>query len=608
MFGILSYFSSSSQPATETILINGKRNFVLESYAKIVQSPLFERAEPEHLDHIKRVFAHYRLPFSHPVHKKVNDAIAKSPLAALRKADTTRLERLRDKMLTHKHSSSPTVFVQNCQTTSDVKKAIAKDGAQWQELVLNDVDDDMMALIAKTCTQLTTLRIIERTNSEDSKFTDSGLMNIANIPKLDTLELSIWTSIGISGVGLQQLLSQPKMQTNITDLTVVTYLMGDAILSVLGQYNSLQSLTVQTTGFTAQGVTAFLQTAPIRHSLQSLNIAMNTCWGSIFSPEVLTALAGLSWLTNLTLNGGWTITDQNMLTFLKAKPVLNTLGISGYTISQPVIEQVATMSSLQSLTLGDCSKVTQFTDLVKGQTNLNALSLGNVTYLSDIDLGNISNYPQLTSLALLNATNLCCEFDGFCNSPMMRNNLQSLYLSGNSNIPSKSMGLLRNLDNLTTLRMENMSYFNDDTLHMLTDHSSTLKNKMSTLELSGVSISDSSMSKFSDFGKLTTLMLVNTYAVTKGGMETFLQDSWLQKQLLQLYLNGQEVDHSLIKEFNDFSHLESLYLGNMVNLNADPDSKDLKTLWGLSHLKKNNTEIVAFWGELTSFAQFLQGL
>lgn len=97
-------------------------------------------------------------------------------------------------------------------------------------------------------------------------------------------------------------------------------------------------------------------------------------------------------------------------------------------------------------------------------------------------------------------------------------------------------------------------------------------------------------------------MLANTYAVTKHGIQLFMSNKTLQQQFSRLYLAGQEIDHDLIKAFNDFSTLDCLYLGNMVNMPPNPNA-----IWHLPNLKQRNTEIVVFWGELTSFGQFLKG-
>lgn len=598
MFSLISNLFSS-HPIQEAIVIDGQRNHVVEGYAKLVLSPSFDKIAPDKLDLLKRVFSHHRLPFSHPVHKKVNDAIARTPLSSLRRADEVRSKQIKQGLLSPQRVSSPTVFVQNCMKRAEVMQAIAANGSQWQEVILDDVDDDMLASIAKNCTQLSTLRIFQKTFGSQN-FTDAGLQHIAIIPLLDTLELSVWNALSISSVGLQRLLSQPKIQAGIKNLTIVTFMIGDSHLAIISQFPNLVSLSLQTCYFTPQGLTTFLQASAMKNSLQALNIATEADWGLSYSPDVLTALAGLTRLNSLGLTGGWTIADQDLIVLLSAKPGCTSLNISGYTISQPILDQVTKMTCLQNLSMADCSKVTDFSNFVQAQINLQTLLIGNSNF-QDEHLAVVSTYSNLSSLSLINS----CIYQGlkeFCSAPNMIKNLQYFYLSGSTEITSRSLGNLKNLSALNTLRIENVSYFNDETLNELSSPNSSLGTNLTTLELTGVSISDRTVQNFSKLSKLSTLMLANTYAVTKHGMQLFMSNKTLQKQFSRLYLAGQEIDHNLIVAFNEFSTLDCLYLGNMVNMPANPNA-----IWHLPNLKQRNTEIVVFWGELTSFGKFLKG-
>jgi hypothetical protein len=598
MFSLISNLFSS-HPIQEAIVIDGQRNHVVEGYAKLVLSPSFDKIAPDQLDLLKRVFSHHRLPFSHPVHKKVNDAIARTPLSSLRRADEVRSKQIQQGLLSPQRVSSPTVFVQNCMKRAEVMQAIAANGSQWQEVILDDVADDMLASIAKNCTQLNTLRIFQKSFGSQN-FTDAGLQHIAIIPLLDTLELSVWNALSISSVGLQRLLCQPKIQAGIKNLTIVTFMIGDSHLAIISQFPNLVSLSLQTCYFTPQSLTTFLQASAMKNSLQALNISTEADWGLSYSPDVLTALAGLSRLNSLGLTGGWTIADQDLIALLSAKPGCASLTISGYPISQPILDQVTKMTSLQNLSLSDCSKVTDFSNFVQAQINLQTLLIGNSNF-QDEHLAVVSTYSNLNSLSLINS----CIYQGlkeFCSAPNMIKNLQYFYLSGSTEITSRSLGNLKNLSALNTLRIENVSYFNDETLNELSSPNSSLGTNLTTLELTGVSISDRTVQNFSKLSKLSTLMLANTYAVTKHGMQLFMSNKTLQKQFSRLYLAGQEIDHNLIEAFNEFSTLDCLYLGNMVNMPANPNA-----IWHLPNLKQRNTEIVVFWGELTSFGQFLKG-
>ena len=126
------FFNPVQTQLTDTILIDGKRNYVVESYAKMVLNPSFDKCPPEHLDHLKRVFSHHKLPFSHPAHKKVNETIAKTPLVTLHSSDVVRGNQCRDRLLNSKESNSPQVFVQNCSTLDQLKQLITEMGATWQ--------------------------------------------------------------------------------------------------------------------------------------------------------------------------------------------------------------------------------------------------------------------------------------------------------------------------------------------------------------------------------------------------------------------------------------------------------------------------------------------
>lgn len=597
----LGYTESQQEP----IVIDGKRNPIVESYASLILDPSFESTNLQVVETARRVFKLHRLPEDHPAQKKINEIIARSPLNALQKADQAYLHEVRSKVCGQTSVPSSTIFVQNNLTIPQLQALIQAQGAGWQELVVNNIDDETMGMIASTCKQLTALRIIESAVQLPLQFSPLGLQCIAAITTLNTLELNLWySSISIASNDIQELLTQPVLQKNLTSLTVVSSLLTDDNLKAIAQYANLEKLAMQFLNrVTSQGVNALAQSASLKNSLVSINIFG---YGILFNGYVLNGFAGFSKLNEVTLNGGWDITDPYLLSFLRVKNNLQVLGISGYPIPQAAVDQLAATSSLRNLALGDCSKVSSFNNLTQKQTQLNTLLLDKAQNFSWADLNNLSQYQNLSSLSLLDTNNLDESFDTFCKSPTIVKSLQYLLLAGANTVTSTlHLGALGNLGALKTLRLQNMAYFNDDSMRLMLSYTPLIAS-LEALELNGVSIDNESIKRLGALKKLNTFMLARCFSVTEKGMRSFLGNTTLQASLIKLYLDGVTLNKEILKDFNNFANLQIFYLCDLQK--PSENCKEVNQMWKLPNFVKNNTNFSILGGSpLVSFATFLRG-
>lgn len=598
-------FLGYTQSQQEPIVIDGKRSPIVESYASLILDPSFESTNLQVVDTARRVFKMHRLPEDHAAQKKINEIIARSPLSALHKADQAYLHEVRSKVCGQTSVPSSTIFVQNNLTIAQLQALIQAQGAGWQELVVNNIDDETMGMIASTCKQLTALRIIESAAQLPLQFSPLGLQCIAAITTLNTLELNLWySSISIASNDIQELLTQPVLQKNLTSLTVVSSLLTDDNLKAIAQYANLENLAVQFLNrVTSQGVNALAQSASMKNSLVSINIFG---YGILFNGYVLNGLAGFSKLNEVTLNGGWDITDPYLLSFLRVKNNLQVLGISGYPIPQAAVDQLAATSSLRNLALGDCSKVSSFNNLTQKQTQLNTLLLDKAQNFSWGDLNNLSQYQNLSSLSLLDTNNLDESFDAFCKSPTIVKSLQYLLLAGANTVTSTlHLGALGNLGALKTLRLQNVAYFNDDSMKLMLSYTPLIAS-LEALELNGVSIDNESIKRLGALKKLNTFMLARCFSVTEKGMRSFLGNTTLQASLTKLYLDGVTLNKEILKEFNNFANLQIFYLCDLQK--PSENCKEINQMWKLPNFVKNNTNFSILGGSpLVSFATFLRG-
>lgn len=578
--------------ASPQIIINGKRNKVVESYSRYV-----EQASPTVLLHTQRVYSIHQLPETDPLQLKLNNAIKNTPLADIKAA--------RFKRPTHPQpaiQNPETTFSQNSLTIAEVKTAIQTHGANWTEVCLNNVDDEMLQMMSQICTNMTSLRILEKCSAERTSFTDDGLPFIAKMTQLTTLELGIWTNVMISSEGLQDLLKQDAFVKNLKELNLMTLLSGDEILPVVSKYTGLTKFVCTMGYLTTAGLTTYLQYALHKTTLKTLNLNLNC---TVVAPEALVALPSFTNLTNVAIDAKWNVTDANILTFLKAKPGLTSLELAGYALSQPIVDQIATMKELEQLCLNDCSKVGKFDGLLDAMKNLQVLLLGEAKDFTDDNLATVACYPNLCSLSLLNASNIYQGLRTFCNAPAM-SNLRSFHLTGNSILTSHELSYLGNLASLQTLRLERIAFMNDDAFEEMT-YKKPMVESLQALELNQVSLDDKSIRRFSRFRGLKTLMWTNCYAISLLGMSSFMTSSNLKYTLRKLYLDGVPMRWRTAEDFDDFRKLDALCLGNL-NLNEDTFDAILDVIWKLPTIKKNNVQVTGMQGGLVSFEAFIKGL
>ena len=182
-------------------------------------------------------------------------------------------------------------FSQNNLTIAQMKETIEAYGERFVELELNDVDDQLLALIAVKCPNLTSLTVDSRLDSLLEHLTDAGLENIGKFTKLTKLSLNILGAMNVTTDGLQKLLSLPQFQNTLKELTLITFLVNNDVLNILATYKQLSKLSVSTTSITPAGTEPFVQSANLKATLQSLELVMGECWETLVTNKVLTAVS-----------------------------------------------------------------------------------------------------------------------------------------------------------------------------------------------------------------------------------------------------------------------------------------------------------------------------
>lgn len=540
----------------------------------------------------------------HPIVKKIHDAIQKypgfysSPLRQTHRTDAFAAMQLQESLVRSRMPGQieiATRFSQNDMTIEQVTAVIQERGGHLQDLELTEVNDKLLGLIAKKCPGLISLSINQRRTQDQlwCDFTDEGLGHIAELYQLTRLNLSIWESLQISRPALQKLLNSEHLSQNCKDLKLITYLVNNDVLKVIASYRQLETFHVTTASISAPGIEAFIGSSSIQATLRSLSLSMGGHWGTLVTNNVLTSLLKCTLLQELTLNGKWDISDQNLQTLLKYRNCLTKLCLTGVALSSADAAQIAEMKDLAELFIGNASSLTEndFSGmlLIQNKPNLRAFGVTKGVNLTVNNILQLTYLPNLHHLAFIDCGSLMHGLTILCNSHNMQTNLRYLEIIHNKWITGKAFAEIGKLP-LTCLRIEDCLQFNDDSLEGILK--GRAKDMISELGLSRVFISNSGLVKLGQLKQLRTLMINMCGAITESGWTEFLKQQQLQERLRKLFLNFAITTPTMIKLFEAFKELGVLIVGNPVEMD-----NHFGDFYRLENLKRRNAKVGVFVGE-----------
>lgn len=529
--------------------------------------------ESRYFRYLQNRLAQINVPADHPLLQKIQAIQSKHPL------------------LKSLPQSSESTSTSTCETTDtlpgiqgnklvgnfplDVLKNIIKtQGAQFDEIVLNDVDDDLLALIAAVRPTLAGLRIITANRRADN-FTDAGLNTLASLKNLTVLEINSWLA-WLSPQGLENFLGTPSLQSGLTELTIYNPNLSDKGLAAIASFKALKSLEFESVFITSQGLLTLFQSPNLKTSLEKICIITNSNAGINLSINdgVLASLSTYDKIQDINLGTDWKITEPNFLSFLDSKKNLLKLNLRGTALSPEAAAKIEAMGALTSLSLNDCSKlwVGDFCNLLKNKDNVTLMSLAkaggllNQEYETKLALDQLSKLPHLNILYVSGSSMWNDDFDAFCIAPEMQNHLNEFYLTG-AITEARSLGNLKNLHSLTVLRIDNCPKFNDDALKAI--YESPLKDQLTTLQLNKVSITERSFQWINNSSSLKKLLIADSYAFSEVGRAQFFDLQNLQKNLTVLLLDDFPFPDAIVPKLAAFTSLQLLIIFNNNLLSRD---------------------------------------
>jgi hypothetical protein len=415
---------------------------------------------------------------------------------------------------------------------------------------------------------------------------------------LDQLKVNIW-AVTVQPAVLQQVLSK---QQNLSQLTFWSYYLNDDCLKAIAAYPNLDSINLGLSiGVSSNGLVTLLQSTTLLATLKNFELHSN---GSYFNDDMLQALTAHTQLTSLTLHGYWDVSTTARQTLFQTLNQLKTLDLWGLAFTPDLCSAVGGLTWLTELRLDDCSRLfpDDYTTLLQGLNYLQILHLRNSIYFNL----NEANVPTLLQKPLKKLSLTNCKYlwdtglKNLCDNKNIQENLKYLEISG-SNISSDAFGAIGKLK-LKTLRIDKCHHFNDASMRKLSD--SKLTSSLEALELEKVSISDAVANKFDHFKKLNTLMIAECYALTTIGSKELLKSTSLYKTLKKLYIEELPLTKEMIPLFGEFKKLEVLYIGNPGKLNI---FKWADLFYHLPNIEDNNADVSLYDGILFRWKDFKNG-
>lgn len=545
MFLVNYFYQKPTATATGPSIDTTHEQKWLNSLEKqIAQKPAFE------LNWIKNLHEYLiksNIPSTHPLHEKIAAITSKHP--HLKNHITASPHELNaPKELPSSSSAQEIPHIEGCKlegkySLNTCKEILKAQGSQFKEIILHEVDDEILALIVTLCPTITSLKI----NTADRMalyLTDAGINSIASLKCLTIFEFNCWVAFSNLSTAFTALLSTPAFRDQLKELKIIAQVVFEPGMAAIGQFKQLTRFEMETVGITTKDLLTLLQSKTLSATLEKLTVITNDPPQYLsITDDMLAALTKYTNLKEINLGSNWQISEPNLLKFLDAKQNLQGITLRQLPITPNMAAKLQNMTQLSTLHFDDCSQlfVHDFCNLLNNKNNATDLFLGQAGGLfdqestHDMAMTELSQLPNLKILNLAGMGGWSSDFDRFCTAPSMIHNIQELYLS-NTQLPDRSLANIRNLQALTTLRIDNCPAFNDDTLQSLFD--SPLKNQISTLQLSKVSITENSWQWLNAMPLLQKLLIANCFAISMAGRDAFFDLENLQKNLTVLLLDS----------------------------------------------------------------------
>jgi len=482
-------------------------------------------------------------------------------------------------------------YDQKTTSIADAKAYLASHGSEFTEITLTNVDDDLLQTVKDHCPNLKAFAIASSYLLEH--LTDAGMQTIATFPQLTSLSFDAFWAINVSYDGIEAMLNG---QTNVEALSLA--IGNDHILSLIGQYSNLKCFNFTSYDVTSSGLEAFIQSSTLVSTLTALNLDVDPV---AFTDAFVQGLAKYMQLSELSLNGSWSATTDNVVALFQALTNLTKLELAGLAIRSAHVAPIGQMQNLTTLALTNCSKLAHNRDyktLFTNLTNLQVLTLGKATGFTYEQCHLIAKLP-LKALSLSDTLLYDDGLEKLCNSSTLQQSLESLMLINEESIDNSGFGPLQKLS-LKTLCLEHCPWFNDTSMQLIM--TGNLANSLEALELQKVYISDATIHTLEHCPKLNTLMFVRNNAVTEEGMKTLLQLTPLHKSIKHLYLAEVIITSEMVPLFGAYENIESLLIGDALDFNIFTDGD---ALFKLPNIKQNHTLTAVFLGPLTTWDDFV---
>lgn len=416
-------------------------------------------------------------------------------------------------------------------------------GVALTSVEVTDASDELFQTLQAACPNLTTFIFSENVASPSMELSDQGLLSLAQMPSLTTLELNCFTLFHVTSKGFEALFESANLQANLVHLRINFGGFGDGGYALLPNFKKLETLSVRggTIGYKT------LSSCPISRTVVnfSLNIA------DIKKDSITdTFLNGLpEKLTHLSLAGSFVqVTPQGFASAMKRLSQLTHLSIEGTSIQSYMLK--AMPSTLLSVRLGDTSALQpfDFVDFFNGQTALAHLHIGQAQ-----NFDQTIPFPGTLKSLYLHAPQLF-------QLSAIPNTLEELTLAG---IPATFVGydILTQFKNLKTFRALNCPWFNRYSLQRLYEGSGAI---LTQIALIGVQVDNEGVAALANFARLHAVALGNLKATTEDVLFRLLADDRVAVRTRAFYFCDLYVPDSLAPLFTPFENLRLLFVGDSL--------------------------------------------
>lgn len=454
-------------------------------------------------------------------------------------------------------------YVQSPEASiEDTKKELEALKGKLDAIQLCNVSDDLMAFVVKNFPDLTSLKLIGDDLWLD--FTDAGLQSIAEFKNLEVLTMDIWDSLlNVSYDCFTKLIQQNNFSSKLKELKISTFFLVDSALPGLAKYSQLNTLWIHSAWIKEPDLSMLFSSPTLKKSVKDFSF-LNSNPGAL-TDATISKLKDFKQLEHLTLGEGAfdeyvsKVSVPTLIAFLDTQKKLKTLDLRGPSIDGPIAEKIGAMNELETLRLTDCSKMPwqkSWEVMLGGKTKLTHLDLKNTPCLDKDNLPFVANLP-LNFLSIDLGDNGLSDsvwMNILCTNAGLKKTLKTLHLTHLTNFKASTYVYLPLLENLSTLRLDQCPWFNEEGMKFLTDNTTFTKN-LTTLELASTSIDDNAIPMMAKFEQLKNLLLGPSPALTAKGCNLVLSDPQIQKQIV-------------VFAVDNFSWTVDDFRANLPNFNA----------------------------------------